>query len=73
VFSGLAKGIIHNSNYSSAEAAKDAIDRYFKERNDYFVRCPKRAGRKIWDKRVCQASFSKRTTAKIRCTADRCH
>jgi len=46
VFSGMAKGIIHNSDYPSAEAAKDAIDRYFKERNDSFVRCPKPAGRK---------------------------
>jgi hypothetical protein len=27
VFSGMAKGIIHNSDYPSAEAAKDAIDR----------------------------------------------
>jgi transposase len=47
VFSGMAKAIIHNSDYPSAEAAKDAIDRYFKERNDFFIRCPKRAGRKI--------------------------
>jgi hypothetical protein len=29
VFSGMAKGIIHNSDYPSAEAAKNAIDRYF--------------------------------------------
>jgi hypothetical protein len=38
VFSGMAKGIIHNSDYPSAQAAKDAIDRYFKERNEFF--CP---------------------------------
>jgi hypothetical protein len=43
VFSGMAKGIIHNSDYPSAEAAKDAIDQYFKERNDHFFRHPKRA------------------------------
>lgn len=48
VFSGMAKGIIHNSDYPSPEVAKNAIDRYFKERNSFFVRCPKRAGRKIW-------------------------
>jgi hypothetical protein len=49
VFSGMAKGIIHTSDYPSAEAAKDAIDRYFKERNDHFLRFPKRAGRKSGD------------------------
>jgi hypothetical protein len=38
VFSGMAKGIIHNSDYPSAQAAKDALDRYFKERNEFF--CP---------------------------------
>ena len=43
VFSGMAKGIIHNSDYPSAEAAKNAIDRYFKERNDHFVQCPRGA------------------------------
>ena len=29
VFSGMAKGIIHNSDYPSPDAAKEAIDRYF--------------------------------------------
>jgi transposase len=50
VFSGMAKAIIHNSDYSSVEAAKAAIDRYFAERNANFTRCPRRAGKKIWGK-----------------------
>src|SRR5271168_5040786 len=40
VFSGMARAIIHNSDYSSVEAAKDAIDRYFAERNAYFLEFP---------------------------------
>ncbi len=48
VFSGMAKAIIHNSNYPSVEAAMDAIDRYYKNRNDYFAGHPKKAGKKIW-------------------------
>jgi transposase len=34
VFSGMARAIIHNSDYSSLALAKQAIDRYFAERND---------------------------------------
>ena len=50
VFSGMARAIIHNSNYNSVEECKKAIDLYFKERNEYFMKCPKRAGNKIWGK-----------------------
>jgi transposase len=64
VFSGMAKGIIHNSDYPSAEAAKGAIDRYFKERNDYFVRHPKRAGRKIWGQERVTGEFSEANNCK---------
>jgi hypothetical protein len=48
VFSGMAKAIIHNSDYQSEDEAKAAIDRYFQERNEHFRRNPKRAGNKIW-------------------------
>src|SRR5262249_41548215 len=41
VSSGMARAIIHNSDYQSIEEAKTAIDRYFRERNDYFIRHPK--------------------------------
>jgi transposase len=64
VFSGMAKGIIHNSDYPSADAAKDAIDRYFKERNDHFVQCPKRAGRKIWGQERVPSEFSEANNCK---------
>lgn len=53
VFSGMARAIIHNSNYESAEAAQTAIDRYFADRNQQFRDNPKRAGKRIWgDERV---------------------
>jgi hypothetical protein len=48
VFSGMARAIIHNSNYGSLDEAKAAIDRYFAERNDHFRQYPRRAGKKLW-------------------------
>jgi transposase len=47
VFSGMARAIIHNSDYASTDAAKAAIDRYFLERNRHFAEHPKRAGKAI--------------------------
>jgi hypothetical protein len=52
VFSGMARAIIHNSDYSSVEEAMAAIDRYFAERNEHFRQHPKRAGKKIWGKEL---------------------
>jgi hypothetical protein len=57
VFSGMARGIIHNSDYHSVEATKDAIDRYYAERNEHFRVHPKRAGRKIWGQERVQSEF----------------
>jgi hypothetical protein len=57
VFSGMARAIIHSSNYSSTKAASDAIDRYFAERNSYYLRSPKRAGKKIWGDERTAPSF----------------
>jgi len=48
VFSGMARAIIHNSDYKSMDVAKAAIDRYFGDRNANFQQHPKRAGKKIW-------------------------
>ena len=48
VFSGMAKAVIHNSNFPSVEAAQSVIDGYIAERNDHFAKDPKRAGLKIW-------------------------
>jgi hypothetical protein len=64
VFSGMARAIIHNSDYQSVEAAKAAIDRYFRERNDYFRRHPKRAGRKIWGRERVPCRFSEANNCK---------
>ena len=47
VFSGMAAAIIQNSDYESVDEAKEAIDRYFRERNEHFQKNPKRAGNKI--------------------------
>jgi len=58
VFSGMAKAIIHNSDYQSVEKATAAIDRYFLERNDYFEKNPKRAGNKIWGQELVASEFS---------------
>ena len=58
VFSGMARAIIHNSDYASVEECKSAIDRHFIERNEYFHVYPKRAGKKIWGKERVPPVFS---------------
>lgn len=58
VFSGMSQAIIHNSDYSTLDAAKAAIDRYFEERNTSFREHPQRAGKKIWGKEREPAAFS---------------
>jgi transposase len=58
VFSGMARAIIHSSDYESTKAAMNAIDRYFKERNQHFIDNPKRAGNKIWGMERTSSEFS---------------
>ncbi|WP_246682928.1 IS630 family transposase [Methylobacterium sp. WL9] len=58
IFSGMARAVIHNSNYPSEEAARAAIDRYFGERNQQFRNKPKRAGNLIWGKERVPPAFS---------------
>jgi hypothetical protein len=58
VFSGMARSIIHNSNYKTLENAKAAIDWYFADRNAHFTLHPKRAGKKIWGKEREVPEFS---------------
>ena len=57
IFSGMARAIIHNSDYPSIEAAQDAIGLYFAERNAHFSEHPKRAGQKIWGKERVPSAF----------------
>jgi len=64
VFSGLAKAIIHNSDYQSVDECKYAIDRYFSERNDKYLKSPKRAGKKIWGKEIVRAVFDESNNCK---------
>ena len=58
VFSGMARAIIHNSDYVSAAECRKAIDAYFAERNANFKLKPKRAGNKIWRKEREPVAFS---------------
>ena len=58
VFSGMARAIIHNSDYPSVEVARDAIDRYFDQRNEHFFKQPKRAGKTIWGKERVPSEFA---------------
>jgi hypothetical protein len=60
----MTKAIIHNSDYPSVEVAKNAINRYFSERNDFFLRSPKRAGRKIWGEERVSSEFSEANNCK---------
>lgn len=64
VFSGMAKAIIHNSNYNSIEECMNAIDQYFFERNQSFKENPKRAGKKIWGKELTNAIFHESNNCK---------
>jgi len=58
VFCGLAKAVIHNSDYADTDECKAAIDQHFSTRNQHFKANPKRAGRKIWGKELVKAHFS---------------
>jgi transposase len=57
IFSGMAKAIVHNSDYESVNKAMEAIDRYFVERNEHFAKHPKRAGNKIWGREIVAPEF----------------
>jgi transposase len=63
-FSGMARAVIHNSNYKTTDEAKAAIDRYFEERNKYFQEHPRRAGNKIWGKERVPPEFSQSNNCK---------
>ena len=57
VFSGLAKSIIHNSDYTSLDECKAAITLYFQTRNNHFILNPQKAGNKIWGKELVVPTF----------------
>ena len=64
VFSGMARSIIHNSDYKTLDDAKAAIDRYFADRNAHFTQHPRRAGKKIWGKERELPEFSEANNCK---------
>jgi len=49
VFSSMARAVIHHSDYGSEKEMKTAISRHFVDRNLFFERNPRRAGKKIWE------------------------
>lgn len=64
VFSGMARAVIHNIDYESVKACKLAINQHFAERNHYFKKNPKRAGKKIWGDELVPATFSEANNCK---------
>jgi len=64
VFSGMAKAIIHNSNYESVNECKKSIDWYFEERNKSFIENPKKAGKRIWGEELVKPIFSESNNCK---------
>jgi len=66
VFSGMAKSVVHNSDYASLEECKTALDRHFAERNAYFRANPKKAGKKIWGNEIVKPVFSETNNCKTR-------
>jgi transposase len=64
VFSGLARAVMHNSDYHSVDECKAAITTYFAERNTYFRQHPKRAGKTIWGKELVKPIFSEANNCK---------
>jgi transposase len=64
VFSGMARAIIHNSDYQSVEETVEAIDRYFEERNTHFLMHPQKAGKKIWGNESTISEFAESNNCK---------
>jgi transposase len=58
IFSGLARAVIHNSDFTDLDEAKHMVDEYFANRNDFYIRHPRRAGNKIWGKERYPAVFN---------------
>jgi transposase len=58
VFSGMARAVIHNSDYATVRDAQAAITRYLEDRNCSFAIAPRRAGRSIWGQEHMPAAFA---------------
>jgi transposase len=64
VFSGMARAVLHSSDYESVDTCKKAIDRHFEERNQHFKKNSKRAGNKIWGNEQNRTEFSESNNCK---------
>jgi transposase len=64
VFSGMARAIIHNSDYGSVSETKAAISRYFDERNSRFQKAPRKAGKLIWGRERDPSAFAESNNCK---------
>ena len=64
VFSGMARAIIHNSDYQSVEECKSAVDRYYADRNQHFMDNPRRAGKQIWGMELVSPVFDESNNCK---------
>jgi len=58
VFSGMARAVIHNSNYATVADAQAAITGYLEDRNRSFTIAPRRAGRSIWRRERVPPAFA---------------
>ena len=58
VFSGMARAVIHNSDYATVTDAQAAITQYLEDRNRSFALSPRRAGRSIWRQERITATFA---------------
>ena len=52
--SGMARAVIHNSDYASVADAQAAITRYLNDRNSSFAIAPRRAGKRFGDRSECR-------------------
>jgi len=64
VFSGMARAIIRNSNDASVKVAKSAIDRYVEDRNQYFLKHPRHAAKKLGGKERTGSRFDETLNCK---------
>lgn len=64
VFSGLARAVIHNSDYPGLEAARAAVDQHLADRNEHYRAKPARAGNNIWSKERVPSVFSEGNNCK---------
>jgi hypothetical protein len=64
VSSGMARAILHNSDYATVEDAHAAVVRYLEDRNGAFLKDPRRAGKSIWRAERVPSKFEESNNCK---------